>query len=150
MFIRTTSTLKEYKMAAGTYNFVIEQGSTIDFTIQYKDAAGLPVDLTDYEARMDMRPAAGSDTLYVNVNSEVIDADGTGINKTPPSPDNVGDLPASSGSLRVFISAASSSTLTFDRARYDLEIYSGSAPDIIVSKILTGVVKLRQEVTTSN
>ncbi len=31
-------------MAAGKYSFVIEQGSTVNFEIQYKDSASDPVD----------------------------------------------------------------------------------------------------------
>tara|TARA_A100001201_G_scaffold131145_1_gene117232 strand:+ start:1191 stop:1598 length:408 start_codon:yes stop_codon:yes gene_type:complete len=135
-------------MAAGIYNFSIEQGSTVDFTIQYKDSGSNPIDLTYYNARMDIRPTAGSSTLYLNVNSEDVKADGTGMDLTPPD-SNGNVLPASSGSIRIFISAATSSALTFDRGRYDLEIYSGSGDNVIVNKLLTGTVKLRKEVTTS-
>jgi len=39
-------------MAAGKYSFTIEQGSTVDFEITYKDSNGNPVDLTGYQARM--------------------------------------------------------------------------------------------------
>jgi hypothetical protein len=46
-------------MAAGKYSFVIEQGSTVDFEIVYKDSNSNPVDLTDYQARMQIRPSYG-------------------------------------------------------------------------------------------
>jgi hypothetical protein len=39
-------------MAAGKYSFVIEQGSTVDFEIQYKDSSNNPVDLTGYSGKM--------------------------------------------------------------------------------------------------
>ena len=31
-------------MAAGKYNFVIEQGSSVNFTVNYKDASNNPID----------------------------------------------------------------------------------------------------------
>ena len=39
-------------MAAGKYNFTIEQGATVDFEVQYKDSNSLPVNLSGYQARM--------------------------------------------------------------------------------------------------
>ena len=33
-------------MAAGKYSFIIEQGATTDFEVQYKDSSGSPVDLS--------------------------------------------------------------------------------------------------------
>ena len=39
-------------MAAGRYNFTIEQGATVDFEIAYTDSNQNPIDLTNYQARM--------------------------------------------------------------------------------------------------
>lgn len=39
-------------MAAGKYNFVIEQGSTLDFEIAYTDSNNNKIDLTGYTGRM--------------------------------------------------------------------------------------------------
>ena len=133
-------------MAAGRYNFKIEQGSTVDFTINYTDNNNVPIDLTGYQARMDLRPSAGSDVLYATLSSSV-NPDLTGINMTPLNTQGV-QLPKSSGSLRIYISAATSSAFDFRAAQYDLEIYSGSAP-VTVNKILTGQINLIKEVTTS-
>jgi len=150
MSIKITSTAKDYKMAAGRYNFKIEQGSTVDFTINYTDSAGVAIDLTDYEARMDIRPSAGSSTLYATLSSSLgVQNDLTGINMTPPNPAGGASLPKSSGSMRIYISAASSSALDFKAAQYDLEVYSGSAP-VTVNKILTGQINLTKEITTSS
>ena len=38
-------------MAAGIYDFIIEQGSTVDFELQYKDSNGSPIDLTGYKIK---------------------------------------------------------------------------------------------------
>jgi hypothetical protein len=136
-------------MAAGRYNFKIEQGSTVDFTINYTDSSGFKVDLTDYQARMDIRPSAGSTTLYASLSSSVA-TDGTGIDMTPPVPYGTGALTKASGSLRIYISAVSSSAFDFKTAQYDLELYSGSGATQTVNKILTGQINLTKEVTTSS
>jgi hypothetical protein len=41
-------------MAAGRYSFVIEQGATTNFQIAYTDSNNAPVDLTGYQARMQL------------------------------------------------------------------------------------------------
>ena len=42
-------------MAAGKYSFTIEQGATLNFELQYKDSAGLPISLRGYEGAMQIR-----------------------------------------------------------------------------------------------
>jgi len=127
-------------MAAGKYSFVIEQGATFQRELQYKDYNGIPVDLTNYSARMQIRPFPGSTTLYATLSSS-IDSDGTGLNLQGLS----GTYPTTSGSIGITISAASSSQFIFNEASYDLELYSGS----YVSRILEGKVKVNLEVTTN-
>jgi len=137
-------------MAAGIYSFIIEQGSTIDFQVDYKDSNGNPVDLTNYQARMQIRPEKTS-TSTICVLSSSLQSDGTGLDLTPPSASTT--LPQSSGSIRIFISAFSSSqfssgsNVSWDRANYDLEIRSGSGVTTVVNRILEGKVKLSKETT---
>ena len=126
-------------MAAGKYNIVIEQGATYDVTVEYKDSNNNPIDLTGYSGRMQIRPTIGSTTTYLCLSSS-LNPDGTGLNFSGSN----GATPPTSGSIRIYISAISSSMLTFDQAVYDLEIASGS----YVSRILQGNVKLSKEVTT--
>lgn len=125
-------------MSAGRYSFTIEQGSTLNLELQYKDASGNPIDLTDYSGRMQIRPSTSSPTVYISLSSS-LQADGTGLNFSGSN----GTTPPSSGSIGVYISAASSSMLNFDTGVYDLEITSGS----FVSRILEGQVKLSLNVT---
>jgi hypothetical protein len=67
-------------MAAGRYSFTIEQGATTDFEIVYKDSAGEPVDLSLYQARMQISNArTGSADKYLTLSSSLND-DGTGLN----------------------------------------------------------------------
>ena len=126
-------------MAAGKYSFTIEQGATVNFEIAYKDSSGNPIDLTGYQARMQLRPGPGSNTLYISLSSSLA-ADGTGLNLSGSG----GLKPPTSGTIGVYISAVSSSQLSFDLASYDLELASS---DGTVTRILEGKVKLSQEVT---
>ena len=127
-------------MAAGRYHLVIEQGATLNLEIQYRDSAGTPVDLTSYTGKMQIRSdyADNSPTTYITLSSS-LSPDGTGLNFSGSS----GTKPPTSGSIGIFISAASSSAFTFDTAKYDLEIASGS----VITRLLQGDVKLCKEVT---
>ena len=49
-------------MAAGKYNFTIEQGTTIRLELQYKDSSGSAIDLTGYSGRMQIRPDYADNT----------------------------------------------------------------------------------------
>lgn len=126
-------------MAAGKYNIVIEQGSTYQVELQYKDSTGTVVDLTGYSGRMQIRPSIGSTTSYLCLSSS-LQPDGTGLNFSGSN----GSTPPTSGSIGIYISAATSSMLTFDTGVYDLEIASGS----FVTRLLQGNVQLSKEVTT--
>jgi len=126
-------------MAAGKYSFIIEQGATTDFEIVWKDSTGTKVNLTNYHARMQIRSDYGSEgTLYTSLSSS-LKADGTGLNLSGSN----GNNPLSSGSIGIFISAASSSAFDFKEAKYDLEVVSGS----YVTRLLEGKIKLNKEVT---
>ena len=130
-------------MAAGKYSFTIEQVATTDFEIAYKDSASTPIDLTNYTARMQIKPSAGSDIVYLTLSSS-LGTCGTGLNMSGSS----GLNPPTSGTIGIFISAISSSLLTFDQASYDLEIASGSGNCAIVTRLIEGKVKLTKEITT--
>jgi len=125
-------------MAAGKLSFTIEQGSTLDYEIVYSDPTGSIIDLTGYGGRMMIRPDKASETVYLSLSSS-LQADGTGLNFSGSN----GTTSPMSGSIGLFISAASSSLLNFDKGVYDLEIYSGS----YVTRILEGYVQLSKEVT---
>jgi hypothetical protein len=128
-------------MAAGKYSFTIEQGSTFERELIYQDSTGVPINLTNYSARMQIRPSPGSSTLYLTLSSSLM-LDGTGLNMNGLT----GVIPTTSGTIGIVISAATSSLLTFDEAAYDLEIYSGS----YASRIIEGKVKLSKEITINN
>ena len=130
-------------MAAGKYNFIIEQGTTVNFEVQYKDSNNRPIDLTGYSGRLMIRSdyADSSPTTYLTLSSSR-NPDGTGLNFSGSS----GMNPPESGSIGIYISSCTSSALTFITARYDLEIYSGSLCPYTV-RLLEGQVNISKEVT---
>ena len=125
-------------MPAGKYSFTIEQGSTTTFEIQYKDNTNTPINLSGYGARMQVRSVVDSSTILLTLSSSIA-PDGTGLNMSGSN----GTTPVQSGSIGLYISAATSSNLSFGEAVYDLEIHSGNT----VYRILEGCVKLSKEVT---
>jgi hypothetical protein len=125
-------------MSAGKYSFIVEQGSTKEFEVRYADSGSNPIDLSYYSARMQIRDSPGSPNLYATLSSSLL-PDGTGLNLNGMR----GDKPTTSGSIGVYISAATSSMFTFNEASYDIELVSGS----YVTRILEGKIKLSREVT---
>jgi hypothetical protein len=125
-------------MAAGRYSFVIEQGATTNFQINWNDETGSPVDLSGYHARMQIRPQVEAATALLSLTSS-LNSDGTGINLSGSN----GTQPLASGSIGIYISAVSSSALDFGEAFYDLEMVNGNE----VTRLLEGKVKLSKNVT---
>ena len=68
-------------MSAGTYNFTIEQGTTVDFEIQYTDINDSPINLTGYSGRMQIKSGFANDKpiTYTSLSSSRY-PDGTGLN----------------------------------------------------------------------
>ncbi len=124
-------------MAAGKYSFIIEQGATTNFQINWTDESGSAIDLTGYQGRMQIRTSYESSPLLSLSSS--LKADGTGINLSGSN----GTTPLASGSIAVYISAASSSLLEFGEALYDLEMVKANE----VTRLLEGKVKLSKNVT---
>ena len=125
-------------MAAGKYSFIIEQGATTNLNVQWTDASGSAVDLTGYQARMQIRPGIEASDVYISLSSS-LQPDGTGINLAGSCNCN----PPESGSIGIYISAYSSSLLSFTEAFYDLEMVNGRE----VTRLLEGKIKLSKNVT---
>ena len=123
-------------MAAGQYNFAIEQGVTVKKQFTYKDSSGTPVNLgSGYEVRMQIRESIDSETKIGDFDTEtnnflsVIETTGSAI----------------SGTIELLIPATSTSLYTFDTAVYDLEIEQTASGT--VTRLLQGRIKLSKEVT---
>lgn len=121
-------------MAAGIYNFTIEQGTTFIRIFNYKDSNGNPIDLSEATAlRMQIRE---------NINSPSPVTGGTftsnnGFTISTP----VGG--PSQSQFTLTIPASTSSAFTFDRAVYDIELVDNG----ITTRLLQGKIKLSKEVT---
>ena len=111
-------------MAAGKYSFTIEQGTTHEFEIQWKDSNGLPVDLAGYVGKMQIRASKGG-TNFISLSSSLsgIQTETSNTAFLNLSGSN-GQQPLSSGSIGVYIGHEKTNTLDFDEAVYDIELTS--------------------------
>ena len=116
-------------VAAGKHRLLIEQGATWSRTVVWKDAAGLPIDLTGYSARMQIRSTRQGGTALVSLTS----SPAGGITITPAE-----------GKIVLRVEAAETTTLTPGTAFYDLEVVSGAGE---VTRLLEGGVTISPEVT---
>lgn len=115
-------------MSAGSYNITIEQGVTTQIDFQWKDAAGVPINLTGYSARMQVRPSLTSPDILLDcttANSKLVITAGTGI-------------------ISLRLSATETAALTVEAGVYDLEVVDGSNK---VTRLLQGAYALSKEVT---
>ena len=123
-----------------SYNFVIKIGATKVFTVEYTDASGSVIPITNYNARMQLREEPESPAV-LQLNSTGSSANYSTLTVTEPS-----------GSVRVYISAADTNTLTADSYVYDLELYTSSDPysqsdPEYVIRLLQGMITTTYNVT---
>lgn len=114
-------------MPAGVYNFTIEQGATFRRPFTLKDSEGNPLDLTNFTARMHIRPEVDAEEVMVYLTTE------NGRLSTNAS-----------GVVEVFMHASVTATVDRDGV-YDMELISGTTGD--VNRVLKGKVRLDPEVT---
>jgi hypothetical protein len=115
-------------MTAAAYNFVIEQGATLDKTFVWKDSTGTIINLTGYTARMQIRQTVSSSTILLDLstlNGRIV-------------------ITALSGQIRLLVSAADTGAITWQRGKYDLELVSSTG---VVTRLLYGEVEVSKEVT---
>lgn len=119
-------------MIAGTYNFTYQQGTTLTFLINYKDADDDPINLTDFTAR-GMIKVSVQDATPTAVFILTIDDGPGGVIRAV--------LPASS-----FIGIPLKGKLPSDKNAfvYDIEIENLSGE---VTRILQGTINVNPEVT---
>jgi len=133
-------------MAASNYTITIEQGTTTDFEVQYNDSTGSPVDLTGYEAKMDIRTdyLDNSGTHILTLSSSIGDvyAKASGSNFLSLSGSDL-ITPCTSGSIGVYVGHAQTHALANDTYYYDLELTKGQAR----IRLLEGLVIIKKQVT---
>lgn len=133
-------------MAAGNYNFTIEQGTTFIRTFKYKDANGDPIELKDHDVRMDIRSNIDSPDTILDIGetgATKIDGSTTTFSFIKPFSSSLG---ATANEINLTIDAVTTASMSFDTAVYDIEIVDDSTPKV-VTRILQGKIKLSKEVT---
>lgn len=128
-----------------SYSMQVVRGATWEDEFSYKDANGAPIDLTGYEARMQIRTLAGqyglstADTLVMELTTA--GADGRLIWDT-----------AATGRVRILVSAADTLLLNPDNRKkvklvYALEFYRPAPAPEYVLPVVAGKVSVRGETT---
>ena len=111
-------------MAAGTYNFTLEQGSTFSRQITVQED-GTALNLTGYTARMQMRSTHDSSTIALTYTSTIAS-------------------PASNGIVNLSATASQSAAIEEGIYVYDLEIESSGG---VVTRLMEGKVTVTPDVT---
>ena len=119
-------------MAAGKYDFTIEQGSSFKLSLIYKDSSEIPINITSWCARLIWTTSKGTVQVFSTTN-----VDYTLYKFT---------ITGAEGKLLLQFPASVTNNFLFDSARYDLEIespsamYSGGGKEII--RLIFGGVKI--------
>lgn len=112
---------------ASLYDFTFDQGTTIERRLTWKRNA-VPVDLTGWIARMEVRDKIGGLLLFrLDTSNGKLTLGGT------------------AGTIDVRITATETSTWLFKAGVYDLELEDTNGK---VGRLLQGKVKVNQQVTT--
>ena len=113
-------------MPAVNYDLTIEQGATFCQKFVWKDSEEVPVDLSTYTARMQIRTSCHTDALLVSLTSA------SGITL------------GSDGSILIEIDAITTAGFPIVKGHYDLELIS---VDDTVTRLVQGSVVVSGEVT---
>lgn len=138
-------------MSAGIYSFVIEQGATTDFSFDWKDSDGNKVDLTNFEACMQLKTdySQSNGTTVLTLTSSIGDIykkDSGSAFLSVSGSDLVS--PLISGSVGVYIGYDATTALTGSTYYYDLELTDTSIKHRY--RLVEGEVKINKQVTSAN
>jgi len=127
-------------MSAGSYDFVIEQGASYGVSIQYTNASGIPIDLSQFShARMQWITDSDNALSFTTTNTN------SGLYLFEFG------SPLSSGIINLKIPASITGGYNFTTAEYDMELvsnndfYNGGGPEVI--RLLQGNVTIVPEIT---
>ena len=114
---------------AARYDFYINQGTTWSVSLTYKDDQGVPIDLSNYTAKMQIRLSVESSKVLLELST-------TNGKITIDGPN---------GRIQLQLEPNDTTSLGLvRRGVYDLELTS---PSLIVDRLLEGVVYFNPEVT---
>jgi hypothetical protein len=114
-------------MSAGIYNDTLDQGATYQLVVVYKNDNGTPINLTGFQAYMQLREGYESTVADLTLST----ANG-GISINAPL-----------GEISITATATQTTALTSDFYLYDLELVNGST----VTRLLQGQITVNSEVT---
>lgn len=113
-------------------NIQIDQGATFPLHVEYKDPAGVAIDLTGYRVRMQVRQTPASSTKLLDFDSAALT---TG--------QSIAALGVS-GVIDIKLAPSVTSTLSFTSAEWDITIES---PGGIVTRLAQGKASVSLGVT---
>ena len=114
-------------MTAGIYNFTMDQGSVWDLEITYQDPNGVPINLTGFTAKMQLRKEYNSTVADLTLTTG-----GGGIVIT-----------GATGVVDISATAAQTAALDPTYYVYDLELTSGTN----ISRLIQGQITVAEQVT---
>ena len=117
---------------AGKLNFKINQGETFKYTLKWLDANEFPVDMTGYNARMQVRSDIDATDVLLYLSSVDETRDGTIT------------LNTETGEITLWIGATVTSAVTWESGVYDLEMWLNADE---VTRLIEGRISVSKEVT---
>lgn len=118
---------------APIYELVIGQGATLTRSFVWKDANGVPIPLTDFIARMQVREDFDSTPKILDISSDVVDGQ-----------DGTLTITEAAGRITLVVPADRTADLDFEEAVWDLEVESPAGE---VTRLVQGPAMLDREVT---
>lgn len=115
-------------MAAAIYDMIIEQGETWIQNVYMKDGDDIPINITGYTARMQVKETLESVTSLVD-----LETGGSGIT-----------LDGTAGKITLRVESVVTESLPVGRFYYDLEIIDTTSA---VTKLMRGRISVNKEVT---
>ena len=127
-------------MSATKYDFNIEQGSSFRLSLVYKDANGNPIDITNWCARLIWITNNNIQQTFISTNLDYT------IYKFT--------IEGAAGKLTLLIPPSTTNGLSFETAKYDLElqsdddIYTGGGKNII--RLIYGTITVLKRYSKFN
>ena len=113
---------------AAVYDITIEQGATFRLSLIWKDSSNVPVNLTGYTARMQVRRSYTDTVIQLAMTTE-----GGSIT-----------LGGAAGTINVVSAATATEDIATRAGVYDLELMSSNG---VVTRLVEGKVTVKPEVT---
>lgn len=113
-------------------DLMIERDTTVDFTVQYTDADSVPIDLTGFAAKMEVRPRFGDNTPVLSLLSSGITGSRLIVNDV-------------AGEIRVIVDEDDTGSVPVADYVYDLVLYKNDD----VRRLIAGTFILQDAVTAT-